>query len=126
MRPINADELEKTLGDWIRDHWTDAFTGDDAGSEFADMIDHAKTIELSPIVHARWIKYKKKHPENEQLVLGVEKTGYITRYEYIASEPPCFLDDHEEFIPEEEIVAWMPLPEYEEDDDEFIRKEDFV
>lgn len=56
MRSIDADALEKTLGDWIRDHWTDAFTGDDAGSEFADMIDHAETIEQSPIAHAHWIK----------------------------------------------------------------------
>lgn len=56
MRLINADALEKTLRDWIRDHWTDAFTGDDAGSEFADIIDHAETIKKSPIVHAHWIK----------------------------------------------------------------------
>lgn len=48
MRPINADALEKTLEDWIRAHWTDAFTGDDAGSEFADMIEHEKTIDINP------------------------------------------------------------------------------
>ena len=58
MRAIDADTLKKTLRDWIRDYWTDAFTGDDAGSEFADMIDHAETIEQSPIVHARWIDPK--------------------------------------------------------------------
>lgn len=45
MRLINADALEKTLRDWIRDHWTEAFTGDDAGSEFADMIERAETID---------------------------------------------------------------------------------
>lgn len=56
MRPIDADALEKMLGDWIRDHWTDAFTGDDAGSEFADIIDHVETIEQSPVVHAHWIR----------------------------------------------------------------------
>ena len=54
MRLIDADALEKTLRDWIRDHWTEAFTGDDAGSEFADMIDHAKTIDSVPVVHAHW------------------------------------------------------------------------
>lgn len=54
MRRIDADALEKTLRDWIRDHWTEAFTGDDAGSEFADMIDHAKTIDSVPVVHAHW------------------------------------------------------------------------
>ena len=45
MRLIDADSLEKTLRDWIGDHWTDAFTGDDAGLEFADMIEHAETID---------------------------------------------------------------------------------
>ena len=48
MRAINADALEKTLRDWIRDHWTEAFTGDDAGAEFADMIEHAETIDAVP------------------------------------------------------------------------------
>lgn len=56
MRLIDADTLKKTLRDWIRNYWTDAFIGDDAGSEFADMIDNAETIEQSPIVHAHWIK----------------------------------------------------------------------
>ena len=55
MRLIDADSLEKTLRDWIRDHWTDAFTGDDAGLEFADMIEHEEAIERSPIAHAHWI-----------------------------------------------------------------------
>lgn len=54
MRLINADALEKTLRDWIRDYWTDAFTGDDAGSEFLDMIEHAKNIDSAPVVHAHW------------------------------------------------------------------------
>lgn len=61
MRLINADALEKTLRDWIRDHWTDAFTGDDAGAEFADIIDHAKTIDANPTVHAHWVP---QHPNN--------------------------------------------------------------
>jgi DNA-directed RNA polymerase subunit RPC12/RpoP len=56
MRLINADALEKTLRDWIRDHWTEAFTGDDAGAEFADIIDHAKTIDANPTVPAHWIE----------------------------------------------------------------------
>ena len=54
MRLIDADALEKALRDWIRDHWTDAFTGDDAGSEFADMIEHEETIDSVPVVHAHW------------------------------------------------------------------------
>ena len=51
MRAIDADALKKTLRDWIRGYWTD----DNVGSEFANMIDHAETIEQSPIVHAHWI-----------------------------------------------------------------------
>lgn len=56
MRLIDADELEKTLGDWIREHWTEAFTGDDVGSEFIDMIDHEETIDAAPVIHAHWIR----------------------------------------------------------------------
>lgn len=55
-RYIDADALEKTLGDWIREHWTEAFTGDDAGSEFADMIDHEEAIDTAQVTHAHWIK----------------------------------------------------------------------
>ena len=47
--------LKKALGDWNRDNWTDAFTGADAGSDFADIIDHAKTIDSAPVVHAHWV-----------------------------------------------------------------------
>lgn len=56
MRLVDADSLKKTLRDQISDNWTEAFTGNDAGSELADIIDHAETIEQSPIVRAHWIK----------------------------------------------------------------------
>ena len=55
MRPIDADALEKALEDWVRDHWTDAFTGDDAGSEFADMIDREETIDTDPAARVKHI-----------------------------------------------------------------------
>ncbi len=64
MRQIDADALEKALGDWIRDHWTDALTGDDAGSEFADMIEHEETIGADPTAHARWIPYESETGED--------------------------------------------------------------
>ena len=51
MRPIDADALEKTLGEWIRNYWTDVLTGDDAGSEFADMIEHEETIDTEQATH---------------------------------------------------------------------------
>lgn len=63
MRLIDADALKKALGDWNRDNWTDAFTGADAGSDFADIIDHAKTIDSAPAVHAHWIPYESETGE---------------------------------------------------------------
>ena len=54
MRLIDADALEKTLEDWIRNYWTD----DGVGSEFADMIEHAETIDTNPTVHAHWIEHR--------------------------------------------------------------------
>lgn len=68
---------------------------------------------------SEWIKMSDRKPEHEQSVLGVDKTGYVTRFEYDATEPPCFMDDHEEFFPESEIVAWMPLPAYTEEGEEY-------
>lgn len=65
MRPIDADALEKTLRDWIRDHWTEAFTGDDVGAEFADMIEHAETIDTNPTVHAHWIPCENETGEQD-------------------------------------------------------------
>ena len=48
MRLIDADDLKKTLRDWIRGYWTD----DNVGSEFADMIDHAETDYSAPPAHS--------------------------------------------------------------------------
>ena len=63
---------------------------------------------------SRWIKTARRKPEHGQAVLGADRTGYVTRYAYDATDPPCFLDDHEEFFPQDEIIAWMPLPVYRE------------
>lgn len=85
MRLIDADALETMLGDWIRNHWTDAFTGDDAGSEFADIIDHAETIEQSPIVHAHWeAKYNPEELSGDTLC-KCSNCG--------EEEPICFISD---------------------------------
>ena len=73
MRPINADALEKTLGEWewIRNYWTEAFTGGDAGSEFADMIEHAETIDAVPSAQperkkGKW--HQRFYPKVEMMV----------------------------------------------------------
>lgn len=47
-RLIDADALKKALQKWGSDHWTEAFTGDDACSEFDYMIDNEDTIETVP------------------------------------------------------------------------------
>lgn len=65
-----------------------------------------------------WINTDDRKPEHGQAVLGADRTGYVTRFEYDATDPPCFLDDHEEFFPEEDIIAWMPLPVYQKEGEE--------
>lgn len=64
MRPIDADALEKTLRGWISEHWTEAFTGDDAGSEFMDMIDHEETVDTVQAVRAHWIMHNEDASED--------------------------------------------------------------
>ncbi len=79
MRPIDADALEKTLRDWIRDHWTEAFTGDDAASEFADMIERAETIDTNPTVHAYWIE---RRANNGNVHYTCSRCGKEVSYPY--------------------------------------------
>lgn len=55
MRLIDADNLKKTLRDWVRDHWIDVFAGGWCGSEFNQMIDDEDTVDVAPAVHAHWI-----------------------------------------------------------------------
>ncbi|MFN2926503.1 hypothetical protein ACKX2L_06210 [Lachnospiraceae bacterium YH-ros2228] len=56
-----------------------------------------------------WHLLKDKRPRNKQVVLGVDKTGYITRFTYDSATPPGFMDDHEEWFTMTDIVAWMPI-----------------
>ncbi len=56
MRPIDADAFRKVIERWIRTHWDEAFTGDDVGSDFLEMIDEEPTLDAKPVVHAHWIK----------------------------------------------------------------------
>lgn len=58
-----------------------------------------------------WIPCSERLPADGQAVIGCDETGYITRYEFDASPPACWVDDHEEYFQLDEIVAWMPLPE---------------
>ena len=51
---------------------------------------------------SEWIKTADRKPKHRQAVIGVDLTGYVTRFEYDAAEPPCFLDDHGEFFEERE------------------------
>ena len=79
MRLINADALEKTLRDWIRDHWTEAFTGDDAGSEFADMIERAETIDIGKGDKImEWIPCTERLPEKSGQYLVTRKFNALS------------------------------------------------
>ena len=136
MRLINADALEKTLRDWARDHWTEAFTGDDVASEFADMIERAETIDINPTVHAHWIPTSEKLPDElAEVNVTWENTEPEPYYDFVKGH--CFtgtavyfrgrwywysavcVDYLREygFSPNDEmddaikVIAWMPLPE---------------
>ncbi|MDD6716669.1 MAG: hypothetical protein PUF49_09875 [Firmicutes bacterium] len=53
MRPIDADEFGKVIEAWIRMHWSEAFTGDDVGSDFLEMLDEEPTLGARPIDFAK-------------------------------------------------------------------------
>ena len=119
MRPIDADALEKTLRDWIRDHWTEAFTGDDAASEFADMIEHAETIDANPTVHAHWIPCGERLPEEEEKSYWVCLDGggqcqcrWTNNMYGLGANKWDKWGWHVMDKPQySRVIAWMPLPE---------------
>ncbi len=61
--------------------------------------------------NTNWFPYNGKLPDDGQVVIGCKKSGFITRYQFKADDPPCWIDEHGEFFPLDEIIAWMPLPE---------------
>ncbi len=66
----------------------------------------------------RWIPCRERLPENGQAVIGCDRSGFITRFRFDGDAPPCWVDDHEEFFPLNRIVAWMPLPDPPEMEEE--------
>lgn len=65
--------------------------------------------EIKPIF-GTWIKCEDMMPEDGQWVLVCTKDKFITAMQYDASDPPCFLDDHDEFFATYDVVAWMLRP----------------
>lgn len=57
-----------------------------------------------------WIRCEDKMPKHGQWVLVYTKDGFFTSMQYDSSDPPCFLDDHDEFFATYDVVAWMALP----------------
>lgn len=57
-----------------------------------------------------WISCKDMMPEDGQWVLVCTKDKFITAMQYDNSDPPCFLDDHEEFFGVVDVIYWMPCP----------------
>lgn len=131
MRLINADALEKTLRDWIRDHWTEAFTGDDAGSEFADMIERAETIDIGKGDKImEWIPCTERLPEKSGQYLVTrkfnalsslwDKVGIVNYSDLMGlkKEKIWWTGNvgKSDFEKCDDVIAWMPLPEpYEEE-----------
>lgn len=64
MRPIDADEFEKVIEAWIRMHWSEAFTGDDVGSDFLAMLDGEPTLEqIAKIKYCPFCGQKLEEPK---------------------------------------------------------------
>ena len=52
MRPIDADELEKSLENYSNNHGLiNAFV------EFLNVVDEIHTLNVKPVVHGRWVSY---------------------------------------------------------------------
>ena len=126
MRLINADALKKALGDWIIAHYTDTFTGDDAGLVFAYLINRTETIDIGKgDKMMEWIPCTERLPEKSGRYLVTRgsnvcgslwnKVGILNysdlmglKKEKIWWSGNVGKSDFEKF---DDVIAWMPLPE---------------
>ena len=126
MRLINADALKKVLGEWIIAHYTDTFTGDDAGLVFAHLIDRAETIDIGKGDKImKWIPCTERLPEKSGRYLVTRKFNALfslwdkvdilnysdlmgLKKEKIWWSGNVGKSDFEKF---DDVIAWMPLPE---------------
>ena len=124
MRRIDADALKKTLGDWIIAHYTDTFTGDDAGLVFAHLINRTETIDKVE-KEMEWISCTERLPEKSGRYLvtrGSNVCGSLwdkvdilnysdlmgLKKEKIWWSGNVGKSDFEKF---DDVIAWQPLPE---------------
>lgn len=61
----------------------------------------AKTLEP-------WTYCEDGMPEHDQWVFVYTRDGFMTSMQYDASDPPGFVDDHDEYFGVADVVAWMP------------------
>ncbi len=77
----------------------------------SDLLGREKMYLEELVRRNTWIPCSERMPDDGQEVIGCDRSGFITRFRYDADDPPCWIDDHEEFFYAGEIIAWMPLPE---------------
>ena len=125
MRLINADALTKALVEWIIAHYTDTFTGDDAGLVFAHLIERAETIDIGKRDKImKWIPCTERLPEKSGRYLVTRgsnicgslwnKVGILNysdlmglKKEKIWWSGNVGKSDFEKY---DDVIAWMPLP----------------
>lgn len=125
MRLINADALKKTLGDWIIAHYTDTFTGDDAGLQFAYLINRTETIDIGKGDKImEWIPCTERLPEKSGRYLVTRKFNALSslwaRVGIVNYSDLMGLKKEKiwwtgnvgksDFEKCDDVIAWMPLP----------------
>lgn len=122
MRLIDADALLKD----IRDH-SQSYFADDFAEEW---VDRQPTIYPEPSKTGKWIPCKEKLPQEDEPVLVTDDAGNqhvwnITRAPSEYLDGLCWEDDYGYYQDLDDAVAWQPLPEpyNEEDDNCGVRKE---
>lgn len=118
MRLIDADALFKVLGFAEPcsecDHVIGRFCADQIWADVCDAIIDAPTIDTVPVTS--WVT--DRHPPFGENVLITFATGEIGIGDYRDFvDSPWYADG--QYFGDEDIVAWMPLPEpWEEEEDE--------
>ena len=123
MRRIDADALKKTLGDWIIARYTDTFTGDEAGLQFAYLINRTETIDKVE-KEMEWIPCTERLPEKSGRYLvtrGSNVCGSLwNRVDILNYSDLMGLKKEKiwwsgnvgksDFETYDDVLAWMPLP----------------
>lgn len=107
MRAIDGDRLKRKAQKVATEAWKMKIRAnvEVVLNQFIDWINEAPTIEPEP----HWIPCEDRLPEQEQRVLinlsdGDTSVGWLLRGN-------IWFTDYSYGKPEDEVIAWMPLPE---------------